>query len=181
VVESLSLPPDQSSQIFEYSRLNNIDLSKLTQFEVAKSIGDIAKGSASGTGGGGNLGGQAMQLGVGIAAAQQVMRALDGAFANMPRNSVVTATDPGTLQPGTTSFFVTPPSTTVASPPALYHVVLDGKAAGPLSGDQIAALVSTGAVAPSTLVWHPGMAAWSAAATEPGLSHLFPQQPPPLP
>ena len=173
VVESLSLPPDQRQELFRYSRLNNIDLNKLTQFEVANSIGTLARNTA-GSSGMGALGGQAMQLGVGLAAAQQVARVMDGAMGAIGRS----AGDSVVMAPAMANV---PPPTGAAQAPALFHVALDGKAQGPFSADQIAAMAATGAVTAATLVWHPGMAAWAAAGSEPGLLHLFPQQPPPLP
>jgi membrane protease subunit (stomatin/prohibitin family) len=175
VIESLSLPPALSNELFKYSRLQNIDMGKLTQFEVANSIGDIARNSGAGPGGGGlgNLGGQVMQLGVGVAAAQQVMRSLNSAFAGMGGEAKA---DPGYAPAAAPPVISSAPAMT---PPALYHVALDGKAQGPLSADQIAALVASGSVTEGTLVWRPGMAAWTAAGTDSGLAHLFP--PPPLP
>ncbi len=165
-VESLSLPPALQNEIFEYSRLSNVDMSKLTQFRAAKSITDVAQRSG---GGGAGIGGQVMQLGVGLAAAQQITRALDGSLGGLVSGA---AAGTGSVQP---------PPLAVAAAPALYHVALDGQAQGPFSADQIAALVATGKVVPGTLVWHPGMSAWAAAATAPDLGRLFPQQPPPLP
>jgi membrane protease subunit (stomatin/prohibitin family) len=163
IIESLSLPSTLNEELQQYSRLDNIDLGKFTQFQVAKSITDVAnQGSSGGTGG---LAPQLMQLGVGVSAAQQVMKALDGAFAAMPPGSVT----------------VFPPATDITAKPALYHVSLDGKAEGPIGLEQITALVASGKVNASTLVWHPGMTAWATAGTEPALQSLFPQQPPPLP
>ncbi|WP_419805183.1 SPFH domain-containing protein [Terriglobus sp.] len=188
VVESLSLPPDQRQELFRYSRLNNVDMSKLTQFEVANSIGTLARNTGvPGAGGGiGAIGGQAMQLGAGLIAAQQVARMMDGAMGSLgqtPASVVPGSASPSSSEPLVTApaMATTPPSTAAARPPALYHVALDGKAQGPFSADQIAAMTATGSVTAATLVWHPGMTAWAAAGTEPGLLHLFPQQPPPLP
>ena len=166
-VESLSLPPGLQNEIFEYSRLGNVDMSKLTQFRAAKSITDVAQ--RSGGSGGGGIGGQVMQLGVGLAAAQQLTKALDGSLGGLLTGTSAAAAS------------VQPPPLATTVPPALYHVALDGQAQGPFSSDQIAALVATGKVSPATLVWHPGMSAWAAAATAPDLVRLFPQQPPPLP
>ncbi len=176
-VESLSLPPAMQAEIFEYSRLHNVDTSQLAQLRAAKAITDVAQRSGGGAGGGASLGGQIMQLGVGLAAAQQVTRALDGSFNGLlpGSNGAQPGAQPG-LQPS-----VQPPPMNVSAAPALYHVALDGKAQGPFSSDQIAALVATNKIDPATLVWHPGMAAWAAAGTQSALSGMFPQQPPPLP
>ncbi len=170
-VESLSLPPALQSEIFEYSRLDKVDMGKLTQLRAAKSITEVAQRSG---GGGGGIGAQVMQLGVGLAAAQQITRSLDSSLAGLMPNALVTGAAVGQSS-------VQPPPLSAAAGPALYHVALDGQAQGPFSTDQIAALVATGKVDPATLVWHPGMSAWAAAGTAPELSRLFPQQPPPLP
>lgn len=155
LIESLTLPPALRDEIFEYSRLNNVDIGKFTRLQAAKAITDLAGNNSAG--GAGGLGAQGIQLGVGLAAAQQVMRSMSTAF--------------------------DPP----AAPPPLpeaglqYHVAVDGKAQGPLTVDAVAALVAGGTVTAATLVWHPGMAAWGAAGTDAGLQTLFPQMPPPLP
>ena len=172
LVESLSLPPQLQAQIFDFSRLNNIDLGKLTQFNVANSISTIASNSGGSGGGGGigNLGGQFAQLGVGLAVAGQVARAVEGSMSSLANPQNIAA------QPT-----LTPPTVGVTAPPALYHVALDGQAQGPFNRDQLAVLVASSKMTPATLVWHPGMAAWATAGTESALSPLFPQQPPPLP
>jgi membrane protease subunit (stomatin/prohibitin family) len=155
LIESLSLPPKLRDEIFEYSRLNKIDIGKLTQLQAAKSITQLAE--ASGNGG---LGAQGMQLGVGLAMGQQITRSMNASFEG-------------------TSMTVPPVGAPIAT--GLYYVALDGKAEGPLSSQKIAELVASGTVIASTLVWHPGMTGWSAAGNEPGLQILFPQQPPSLP
>ena len=165
-VESLSLPPDLQSQIFEYSRLNNIDLGKLTQLRAAESITDIAK--RSGGSAGGSLGGAVMQLGVGLAAARQITSSLNGAF-------------DGSLGGATPAAATPPPLAAAPASTALYHVAIDGHAQGPYTPDQIVALIAAGKVDPTTLVWQTGMAAWAPASSAADLSGLFPQQPPPLP
>ena len=188
VVESLSLPPDQRAELFKYSRLNNIDAAKLTEFEVANSIGTLARNTGVvGAGGGmGALGGQAMQLGVGLVAAQQVARVMDAAMGSLQPSAGSPLASPAAPAGAAglvtaPAMATTPPPTAAMHPPALYHVALDGRAQGPFSADQIAAMAATGGVTAATLVWHPGMAAWAAAGTEAGLAHLFPQEPPPLP
>jgi membrane protease subunit (stomatin/prohibitin family) len=159
IIESLSLPPKLRDEIFEYSRLNKIDIGRFTQLQSAKSITQLADG-----GGNSGVGTQGMQLGVGLAAAQQVTRAMNASFAESPPN----------LQPDITSA-ATAPAT------VLYHVALNGKAEGPLLVQKLADLVTSGAVHASTLVWHPGMTGWSAAGNDPNLAGFFPHEPPPLP
>lgn len=155
LIESLSLPPALRDEIFEYSRLNNVDIGKFTRFQAAKVITDLAGNNA-----GGGAGAQGIQLGVGLATAQQVMRSMNTAFTDITPPAVPPPLPSSTLQ---------------------YHVAVDGKAQGPLAIDAVAKLVADGVITAATLVWHPGMAAWGAAGTDPGLQALFPQAPPPLP
>jgi membrane protease subunit (stomatin/prohibitin family) len=156
LIESLSLPPKLRDEIFEYSRLNKIDIAKFTQLQAGKIITELGSGNGS------NLGAQGIQLGVGMATAQQVMRSIGMALAPQPN----TPSD------------VPPPLPTAA---LQYHVAVDGKPEGPMSVDAVAGLVAAGTVTAASLVWHPGMAGWGQAGQEPGLKALFRQEPPPLP
>ena len=101
-----------------------------------------------------------MQLGVGMAAAQQVIKALNNTPANAP---------------------MAPPPLPTDAAPALYHVALDGKSQGPLTLTQVADLIAHGKVTGDTQIWRPGIPAWVPARSEAALAGLFPQQPPPLP
>ena len=155
LIESLSLPPKLRDELFEYSRLNKVDIGKLTQLQAAKSIS-----LAAGNPGSGAVGAQGMQLGIGLAAGQQVTKAMNASFAESS---------------------ATPPPLEAATSPSLFHVALDGKAQGPVSIEKMAELVASGAMTASTLVWHPGMTGWAAAGNQSGLRSLFLQEPPPLP
>jgi len=57
-VENVSMPDEVKKEIFEYSRLNKIDMQKLAQFKAAKSIEEAAQnpGGAMGTGMGFGMG-----------------------------------------------------------------------------------------------------------------------------
>ncbi len=68
--------------------------------------------------------------------------------------------------------------------PLEFHVVAEGKAAGPFAVSELKARVSNGSLTPATLVWSPDMAEWAAASTVSALSSLFANKkvtPPPLP
>jgi membrane protease subunit (stomatin/prohibitin family) len=160
LIENLSLPPALRKELFEYSRLNNVDMAKFTQFQAAKAIGGLA-GNADG---GGGMGAQGMQLGVGMAAASQIMK--DVSFTG-------TAKTPAADTP--------PPLDKTIENAPLYYVAIEGKAEGPLSAERVSQLAQAGALNAATLVWQPGMPAWTAAGTQSGLQHLFAQTPPPLP
>ena len=65
----------------------------------------------------------------------------------------------------------------------LFHVALNGQAAGPFTVDQLRQYVGSGQLTPDSSVWTAGMPNWVAAQTVPALASLFapPPAPPPLP
>jgi hypothetical protein len=154
LIENLSLPTALRDELFEYSRLNKIDLTRLTQLQTAKSITQLA--SQTGEGG---VGSQSMQFGVGLAAAQQVAQAMSASR--------------GASSP--------PPIDNSQPAPLQYHVAMDGKVQGPLSIEAIERIAAQGSLDATTLVWRPGMASWAPAAGQQDLQRLFQQVPPPLP
>jgi len=50
VIENVSMPEEIKSEIFELSRLNTVDLNKLTQMKAAKALQTAAENSSPGTG-----------------------------------------------------------------------------------------------------------------------------------
>lgn len=52
----------------------------------------------------------------------------------------------------------------------LWHYVQNGKANGPVPEEQLRGLLASGTLRPSDLVWHEGMAAWTAIQTLPELA-----------
>jgi membrane protease subunit (stomatin/prohibitin family) len=62
-----------------------------------------------------------------------------------------------------------------------YHIVMEGKQAGPFPTDQLAQHVASGQLTRSTLVWKPGMPNWQAAGTVQDLAGLFANVPPAIP
>ncbi|MDP2343483.1 MAG: SPFH domain-containing protein [Deltaproteobacteria bacterium] len=74
----------------------------------------------------------------------------------------------------------------VAPPPmptaAQWYFGINGQNVGPLAMDVVKQFVTMGQIKPDTLAWTNGQAAWSPAATIPGLAGFFaPAGPPPLP
>src|ERR1035441_3317417 len=59
VIENVSMPDDLKKEIFDYSRLNKLDMQKLAQFRTTESI-EIAAGNQGG------IAGMGMGLGVGV-------------------------------------------------------------------------------------------------------------------
>ena len=118
---------------------------------------DAMVAAANNPGGGGTMG-DLMGMGVGMAMAGQMANQMAGAAAA------------GAPTPA-------PPPLPGA---ATLHVEVGGAAQGPYTVAQIQSLVANGQVTGATLVWSAGMAAWSAANTQPALAPLF-AAPPPLP
>jgi membrane protease subunit (stomatin/prohibitin family) len=164
LVENISLPPAVEEALDKRSSMGIIgDLGKYTQFQTAEAIGDAAKNPGGGMG-------DVMGLGVGFAMAQQMAQ-------NMA---------PGTQSPGVP----TPPGQ--AAPPPLphasqFHLAINGQQAGPFTIEQLRAHVARGTLTPESLVWKPGMPAWTTAAQVAELIPVFnappedPDAPPPVP
>ena len=64
LIENVSMPDDLKKEIFEYSRLNKLDMQKLTQFKSAQSIETAAANEG--------IGGAGIGLGVGLGMGQMV-------------------------------------------------------------------------------------------------------------
>lgn len=134
LVENISLPPAVEEALDKRSSMGIIgDLGKYTQFQTAEAIGDAAKNPGGGMG-------DAMGLGAGFAMAQQMAKS---------------------MAPGATG-------TGAAAPPPLphasqFHIALNGQQAGPFTIDQLKDHVARGSLKPDSLVWKPGMGAWTPA------------------
>ena len=106
-----------------------------------------------------------MQLGLGVTMGAQMAQTMAGAMA------------PAAAAPA--------PAPAAAAPPplpgqVLYHVDAGGQPSGPYNLAQMQAGIANGQVVGTTLVWSPGLAAWSSAQSVPALQVLF-STPPPLP
>ncbi|MBO4715958.1 MAG: DUF4339 domain-containing protein, partial [Verrucomicrobia bacterium] len=61
----------------------------------------------------------------------------------------------------------------------LYHVVVNGQAAGPYNESVLRDMIKTGQFTPATLVWKAGMQNWMPASSVPEVATLFTAPPPP--
>jgi membrane protease subunit (stomatin/prohibitin family) len=165
-VENISLPPEVEAALDKRSQmavLGNLD--QYAKLQSAEAIRDAAKNP-------GGLAGMGASLGAGLAVGQQ----MGGAFAGA-------AAAPGVVTPANT----TPPAAAGGPPPLptaaapAFHAAIDGASAGPFDSSALAALVKSGKLTRSTLVWRSGLAGWVAAETVPELKPLFADVPPPLP
>ncbi|MCC6623204.1 MAG: zinc-ribbon domain-containing protein, partial [Deltaproteobacteria bacterium] len=78
----------------------------------------------------------------------------------------------------------TTPAPPAARPEAAWFVGSHGEQRGPMSLDEVRALVRSGEVGPRTYAWTAGLPAWARASEIPALQGLFvvpPPLPPPLP
>lgn len=154
LVENVSMPDDLKKEIFEYSRLNKIDMQKLAQFKTANSI-ETAAANEGTAGLGAGLG-----AGIGIG--------------NMMANTMTQATS--ALQQQANNNPAPPPLATSVQ----YFTGVAGKQAGPFEAAQIQQMIQSGEINRTTLMWKAGMSAWAAAETIDELQPLFNNMPPPL-
>jgi membrane protease subunit (stomatin/prohibitin family) len=156
LVENVSMPEDLKKEIFEYSRLNKIDMQKLAQLKAAQSI-EIAAGN-EGTAG----------LGAGLGAGIGVGNMMASAFGQTMNPQQAANNAPVNAGP--------PPLAAQAQ----YFTGVDGKQAGPFDTAQIQQMISSGVLKRDTLMWKAGMAAWTAADSLSDVSIYFTTTPPPL-
>jgi membrane protease subunit (stomatin/prohibitin family) len=158
-IENVSMPEDLKKEIFEYSRIDKLDLDKLTKFKTAKAI-EAAAANEGGTAGAG------MGMGMGFVLAQQM-----GGMMNpqMGQQQVQQQQQGGTMPP--------------PMPAAVqYFYAANGTQAGPVSFEQLQSLFASRTVNKDTLVWKAGLAEWTPLQQIEELkSFLGGNTPPPLP
>ncbi|MEK6153026.1 SPFH domain-containing protein [Flavobacteriaceae bacterium 3-367] len=160
-IENVSMPEDLKKEIFEYSRLDKLDMSKLSQFKAAKAMEAAAKNE-------GGTAGAGMGMGMGFVLAQQMGGMM---------------TQQHTQQP------FSPPQGGSAPPPiplqplqVLYHYAVNGQQLGPVSLDKLKELFANRTINRDSLIWKQGMANWTALKDVEDLkSFLGGSTPPPLP
>lgn len=158
-IENVSMPEDLKKEIFEYSRIDKLDLDKLTKFKTAKAI-EAAAANEGGTAGAG------MGMGMGFVLAQQMggmMASQMGSAQSAPLASTPMA----------------PPPMPVATQ---YFYAVNGQQAGPVTFEQLSALFANRTVNRDTLVWKQGMSGWlSLKEVEELKVFLGGNTPPPIP
>ncbi len=158
-IENVSMPEDLKKEIFEYSRIDKLDLDKLTKFKTAKAI-EAAAANEGGTAGAG------MGMGMGFVLAQQM-----GGMMNPQMGQQQMQQHPqGGMMP--------PPMPAAVQ----YFYAANGTQAGPVSFEQLQSLFASRTVNKDTLVWKAGLAAWTPLQQIEELkSFLGGNTPPPLP
>jgi membrane protease subunit (stomatin/prohibitin family) len=156
LVENISLPPEVEEILDKRSQMGILgNLGAYAQFQAANAIEKSAENSI-----GGNLGAAGMGLGVGAAMMGQV--------GNIFKQGQFDANAPGGEAP--------PPLPTGAQ----YHIVINGKADGPHSLSDIAAMIGNKQIDKDTMMWKKGMANWATAQTVTEVADLLGAVPPPL-
>lgn len=164
LVENISLPEHVAEALDKRSSMGVLgSLDDYLKYQSAEALGK-------------SEGNSALDMGLGIAVAQQMATHLQPSQPAQP-------TQPTQSTQSTQS---TAPSNNNPMPPPLphsaaWHVALNGQASGPFSTQQLADLVQQGQLEKTTLVWQEGMANWAAAEECSALDPLFANVPPPLP
>ncbi|SNY95169.1 SPFH domain-containing protein [Flagellimonas pacifica] len=160
-IENVSMPEDLKKEIFEYSRIDKLDLDKLTKFKTAKAIEAAAKNE-------GGTAGAGMGMGMGFVLAQQ----MGGMMAGAPQANTQMG---GSAQ---SRVAVPPPMPTAVQ----YFYAVNSAQQGPVSFEQLQALFAGRTINRDSLVWKQGMANWTALKDVEELkSFLGGNTPPPLP
>lgn len=154
-IENVSMPEELKKEIFEYSRLNKLDLNKLAQFKAAKAM-EAAASNESGAAGAG------MGMGMGFAMAQQMGTMFGGQ--QQTQQQAASGAMPPPLPQQTQYFYA-----------------VNGQQAGPVTMDVLANLFASNTINAETLVWKQGMANWAALNSVVELQSILGSTPPPLP
>lgn len=150
LVENVSMPEELKKEIFNYSRLNAIDMNKLAQFNTANAIQDAAKNEG--------LGGAGIGMGVGMGMGNMINNTMQN-MNNQNNQNQVNNVPPPILQ---------------------YHVVVNGAQAGPFTMQQLQQMAAAGQLTRASMVWRAGMPNWASAESQPELAALFMNVPPPI-
>ncbi|MGQ3014210.1 MAG: SPFH domain-containing protein [Flavobacteriales bacterium] len=151
LVENVSMPEELKKEIFEYSRLNKIDMAKLTQMKTAKAI----EASADNPGG---LMGAGMGAGMGMA--------MGGMMSGMMQQNMQGQQNQQTPPPLPNQ--------------AIWFVAINGQQQGPFDNGVLTGMAAQGQITRESLVWKTGMGAWTPAGQLPELAAIFANVPPPL-
>ncbi|MGB0998719.1 MAG: SPFH domain-containing protein [Flavobacteriales bacterium] len=152
-IENVSMPEELKKEIFEYSRLNKIDLNKLMQIKAAKAM-EIAAANEGGAAGAG------VGMGMGFAMANQ--------FGNLFNIQGNTNQNRGSMPPPLPN-------------QVQYFYAKDGQQNGPVSWQVLADLYKQKRLSEESLVWHQGLEHWVSFSNLELFKTLGGSTPPPLP
>lgn len=167
LVANISLPKEVEAALDKRSSIGIMgDLNKFVQYQTGQAMTD----AANNPNGGGAAAGMGMGMGFGMAS--QMMNAMQ-----QPNAQQNTQQAPPAQTTSTNTGAVPPP----IPPATMFHVVIDGKQAGPYDLNTLAQMALQNQLTRETLVWRTGMAAWTAAGQIPELASVFGAVPPPIP
>ncbi|GAB1645578.1 SPFH domain-containing protein [Krasilnikovia sp. MM14-A1259] len=150
IIENVSVPPEVEAALDKRTSIGVVgNLDAYTKFQTANAIEDAANNPGEG--------GAAIGLGLGMAAGQRAVQAMN--------------------TPGAPAAPAMPPPL----PAAEWYVGVNGQQQGPFDLTGLAAQAQAGSLTRDTLVWKNGMAGWLAAGQVPELGSVFAAVPPPLP
>ncbi len=160
-IENVSMPEELKKEIFEYSRLDKIDLDKLTKFKTAKAI-EAAATNEGGTAGAG------MGMGMGFVLSQQMGGMMSPQMGGQQQQ----------MQKQPQGGSMPPPMPQAVQ----YFYSANGQQAGPVGIQQLQTLFANRTINKDTLVWKAGMSEWTALnQVEELKAFLGGSTPPPLP
>ena len=155
-IVNVSLPENVEKALDTRSSMGIIgDMGKYQAYQFGQAMTDAASNPA---GGGASEG---MGLGMGFAMANQMVHGMGQAG-----------------MAGAPAMAAPPPPPPVAT---VWHIAKEGQSIGPLTLDQLRAMLGDGRLTRDSLVWCQGMAGWVAAGQAPQLTALFGAPPPPPP
>ncbi len=136
-IENVSMPEELKKEIFEYSRLDKLDMSKLSQFKAAKAMEAAAKNE-------GGTAGAGMGMGMGFVLAQQM-------------GSMMGQNAPQQVFPSPVQGVATPPPIPAA---VMYHYAVNGQQFGPVTYDRLKELFAGRTINRDSLIWKQGLTGW---------------------
>jgi membrane protease subunit (stomatin/prohibitin family) len=164
LVENISLPEAVEEALDKRTSMGVIgNMTTYTQMQFADSLKDAANNPS----GGGNLAGDAMGAGIGLAMAGKMAQEMINPQGGQSQNPLAFNSQQGTPPPPMPQ-------------QAMYHVAVDGVQQGPFAQSHLQQMAQQGQITPDTLVWTQGMSGWEAAKSVPSISQLFGAVPPPL-
>jgi membrane protease subunit (stomatin/prohibitin family) len=159
-IVNISLPEQVEKALDTRTSMGVIgDMGRFQQFQMGKAMLAAAENPSGGSAS------EGMGLGMGMAMANQMMQTMGQSSATgMP--SVA-----GSQAPPLPS----------APPGGPWHIAANGQTRGPFSAAQISAGITGGQIAPTVLLWTPGLAAWTPAGQVPQFAAQFAGVAPPPP
>ena len=154
LVENISLPPEVEAALDKRSSMGILgNLNQYTQFQAANAMEAAAKNPNGGAS-------EGIGMGMGFAMAKQMADSMNQNNQQSNNNNSAPPPLPG-LSP--------------------YHVAVGGTQQGPFNTDTLKQMVQQGSLTKDSLVWKPGMSAWTKAGDVPELKIVLDSAPPPLP